>query len=53
MKKGADEGGGGGGGRLHSWLPEERVAAASLHKAIRGPYSPQMTGDAFLMMTAR
>lgn len=38
------------GQRLHSPLPEERIAAASLHKAIRGPGSTQLTGDALLMM---
>ena len=38
------------GERLHSGLPEERSAAASLHKAIRGPCSPQKTGDALLML---
>lgn len=42
----------GGGEHLHSWLPEERITAAYYYiKQLGGPHSPQITGDAFPMMT--
>lgn len=48
MKKGEDEEG----EHLHSWLPEERITAAYYYiKQLGGPRSPQITGEAFPMMT--